>query len=129
VTWHAAAIKLGLAKELRLGNLDAERDWGYAVDYVEAMWLMLQRDEPEDFVIATGVAHSVRDCVQIAFDQVGLAVDEHVVIDPSFVRPAEVDHLIGDHSKASELLGWQPTTDFETMIRLMVDADVALLSR
>jgi GDPmannose 4,6-dehydratase len=99
------------------------------VDYVEAMWLMLQRDEPEDFVIATGVAHSVRDCVQIAFDQVGLAVDEHVVIDPSFVRPAEVDHLIGDHSKATELLGWEPTTDFETLIRLMVDADIALLSR
>ena len=129
VTWHAAAIKLGHAKELRLGNLDAERDWGYAVDYVEAMWLMLQRDEPEDFVIATGVAHSVRDCVEIAFDQAGLAVDEHVVIDPSFVRPAEVDHLIGDYSKANELLGWQPTTDFESMIRLMVDADLAMLAR
>ena len=129
ITWHAAAIKLGLATELRLGNLEAERDWGYAKDYVEAMWLMLQRDEPEDFVIATGVTHSVRDCVAVAFDQAGLELDEHVVIDQQFVRPAEVDHLIGDHTKATELLGWTPKTDFETMIRLMVDADIALLSR
>jgi GDPmannose 4,6-dehydratase len=129
ITWHAAAIRLGLATKLHLGNLDAERDWGYAKDYVEAMWLMLQRDEPEDFVIATGIAHSVRDCVAVAFDQAGLDVDEHVVIDQQFVRPAEVDHLIGDHAKATALLGWEPTTDFETMIRLMVDADLALLSR
>jgi len=129
ITWHAAAIKLGLATKLHLGNLDAERDWGYAKDYVEAMWLMLQRDEPEDFVISTGVTHSVRDCVSVAFDQAGLDVDEHVVIDPQFVRPAEVDHLIGDHSKATRLLGWEPQTDFETMIRLMVDCDLALLSR
>jgi len=129
ITWHAAAIKLGLATKLHLGNLDAERDWGYAKDYVEAMWLMLQRDEPEDFVIATGIAHSVRDCVAVAFDQAGLDVDEHVVIDQQFVRPAEVDHLIGDHTKATALLGWKPTTDFETMIRLMVDADLALRSR
>jgi GDPmannose 4,6-dehydratase len=129
ITWHAAAIKLGLAKELRLGNLEAERDWGYAKDYVEAMWLMLQRDQPEDFVIATGITHSVRDCVAVAFDQVGLNVDAHVVIDEQFVRPAEVDHLIGDHSKATQLLGWRPTTDFEAMIRLMVDSDVKLLSR
>ncbi|MGA2758456.1 MAG: GDP-mannose 4,6-dehydratase [Solirubrobacteraceae bacterium] len=129
ITWHAAAIKLGLRDKLRLGNLDAERDWGYAKDYVEAMWLMLQRDEPEDFVISTGVTHSVRDCVSVAFDQAGLDVDEHVVIDPQFVRPAEVDHLIGDHSKATRLLGWEPQTDFETMIRLMVDCDLALLSR
>jgi GDPmannose 4,6-dehydratase len=96
ITWHAAAIKLGLADKLLLGNLDAERDWGYAKDYVEAMWLMLQRDEPEDFVIATGKAHSVRDCVEIAFDQAGVAVDDHVVVDPDLRRPAEVDHLIGD---------------------------------
>jgi len=129
ISWHAAAIKLGLASELRLGNLDAERDWGYAKDYVEAMWLMLQRDEPEDFVIATGIAHSVRDCVAVAFDEAGVDVDAHVVIDEQFVRPAEVDHLIGDHSKASKLLGWEPQTDFETMIRLMVDADLKLLSR
>src|ERR1700736_1732065 len=93
ITWHAAAIKLGLASELRLGNLDAERDWGYAKDYVEAMWLMLQRDQPEDFVIATGIAHSVRDCVAVAFDQAGIEVDERVVIDDALLRPAEVDHL------------------------------------
>ena len=129
ITWHAAAIKLGLATELRLGNLDAERDWGFAKDYVEAMWLMLQRDEPADYVIATGIAHSVRDVVEIAFDQAGIAVEDRIVLDPSFVRPAEVERLIGDHSKATEQLGWTPTTDFETMIRLMVDADVALLTR
>jgi GDPmannose 4,6-dehydratase len=129
ITWHAAAIKLGLATELRLGNLDAERDWGFAKDYVEAMWLMLQRDEPADYVIATGIAHSVRDVVEIAFDQAGIAVEDRVVLDPAFVRPAEVERLIGDHSKATEQLGWTPTTDFETMIRLMVDADVALLAR
>ena len=96
ITWHAAAIKLGLVDTLSLGNLDAERDWGYAKDYVEAMWLMLQQDKPEDFVIATGVAHSVRDCVEIAFDQAGIEVDDHVSIDESLKRPAEVDHLIGD---------------------------------
>jgi GDPmannose 4,6-dehydratase len=129
ITWHAAAIKLGLATELRLGNLDAERDWGFAKDYVEAMWLMLQRDEPADYVIATGIAHSVRDVVEVAFDQAGIAVEDRVVLDPAFVRPAEVERLIGDHSKATEQLGWTPTTDFETMIRLMVDADVALLTR
>ncbi|HEX2016854.1 MAG TPA: GDP-mannose 4,6-dehydratase [Solirubrobacteraceae bacterium] len=129
IAWHAAAIKLGLKSELRLGNLDAERDWGYAKDYVQAMWLMLQRDDPQDYVIATGKAHSVRQCVEIAFDQAGLDIDQHVVIDDAFKRPAEVDHLIGDHSKASEQLGWEPETDFETMIRLMVDADHANLSR
>jgi GDPmannose 4,6-dehydratase len=129
ITWHAAAIRRGLVKELRLGNLDAERDWGYAKDYVEAMWMMLQREEPEDFVIATGTAHSVRDCVEIAFDHAGLEIDDHVVKDEALARPAEVDHLIGDHSKASRVLGWEPTIDFETMIRMMVDADAALLSR
>jgi GDPmannose 4,6-dehydratase len=129
IAWHAAAIKLGLKSELRLGNLDAERDWGYAKDYVQAMWLMLQRDDPQDYVIATGKAHSVRQCVEIAFDQAGLDIDQHVVIDDAFKRPAEVDHLIGDHSKASKQLGWEPETDFETMIRLMVDADHANLSR
>src|SRR5947209_14825959 len=92
ITWHAAAIKLGLAEKLHLGNLDAERDWGYAKDYVEAMWLMLQRDDPQDFVIATGVAHSVKECVEIAFDQAGLSVGDHVVIDERFERPAQVDH-------------------------------------
>jgi GDPmannose 4,6-dehydratase len=129
ITWHAAAIKLGLADKLSLGNLDAERDWGYAEDYVEAMWLMLQRDEPEDFVIATGVAHSVRECLEIAFDQAGVAVDDHVAIDPDLKRPAEVDHLIGDYSKAKRLLGWEPRTSFEELIRLMVDADLEQLGR
>jgi GDPmannose 4,6-dehydratase len=124
ITWHAAAIKLGLAEKLQLGNLDAERDWGYAKDYVEAMWLMLQRDEPQDYVIATGVAHSVRDCLDIAFDEVGLDIDDHVVIDESLRRPAEVDHLIGDASKAKRELGWEPRTSFEELIRLMVDADL-----
>jgi GDPmannose 4,6-dehydratase len=129
ITWHAAAIKFGLADKLSLGNLDAERDWGFAKDYVEAMWLMLQRDEPEDFVIATSEAHSVRECLEIAFDQAGVAVDDHVVIDPDLKRPAEVDHLIGDYSKAKRLLGWEPRTSFEELIRLMVDSDLELLSR
>jgi GDPmannose 4,6-dehydratase len=129
ITWHAAAIKLGLIDKLTLGNLDAERDWGYAKDYVEAMWLMLQRDEPEDFVIATGVAHSVRECAEVAFDQAGLDIDAHIELDEALVRPAEVDHLIGDCTKAHELLGWEPRTDFEALIRLMVDADLALLGR
>ena len=128
ITWHAAAIRLGVAEKLRLGNLDAERDWGYAKDYVEAMWLMLQREEAEDYVIATGIAHSVRDCLEIAFDQAGLDIDERVVLDPSLVRPAEVDHLIGDATKAREDLGWEPGTSFEQLIRLMVDADHRLLS-
>jgi GDPmannose 4,6-dehydratase len=129
ITWHAAAIKLGLLDTLSLGNVDAERDWGYAKDYVEAMWLMLQQDEPDDFVIATGIAHSVRDCVEIAFDQAGIEIDDHVVIDESLKRPAEVDHLIGDASKAKRELGWEPGTGFEELIRLMVDADYELLSR
>jgi len=129
ITWHAAAIKHGLAKELRLGNLDAERDWGYAKDYVEAMWLMLQRDTAEDYVIATGAAHSVRDCCRIAFDEAGLGdFERYVVIDPTFVRPAEVDHLIGDPSKAERDLGWKPQTSFEELIRLMTRADLELLT-
>ena len=129
ISWHAAAIALGLASELRLGNLAAERDWGFAKDYVEAMWMMLQQEEPDDFVIATGVAHSVRQCVEIAFDQAGLRFEDHVVTDPSLVRPAEVDHLVGDFSKAQRVLGWEPTTDFEQLMRMMVDADHAALSR
>jgi GDPmannose 4,6-dehydratase len=129
ITWHAAAIKLGLRDKLALGNLDAERDWGYAKDYVEAMWLMLQPDEPEDFVIATNRIHTVRDCVQIAFDHVGLEWEPYVKIDPAFVRPAEVDQLKGDPAKAKRLLGWEPTTSFEELIRLMTEADMKLLSR
>jgi GDPmannose 4,6-dehydratase len=128
ITWHAAAIRLGLADTVTLGNLDAERDWGYAKDYVEAMWMMLQQDQPEDFVIATGVAHSVRDCVEIAFDQAGVPIDGHVQTDDSFRRPAEVDQLVGDASKAKRQMGWEPQTSFEELIRLMVDADLTLLS-
>jgi GDPmannose 4,6-dehydratase len=129
VTWHAAAIKRGLVKELHLGNLDAERDWGYAKDYVEAMWLMLQRDDPQDYVIATGEAHSVRECCRVAFDEAGLGdFEQYVKLDPAFMRPAEVDHLIGDPSKAERDLGWKPQTSFEELIRLMTRADYDLLA-
>ena len=129
ITWHAAAIKHGLTKELRLGNLDAERDWGYAKDYVEAMWLMLQRDTPEDYVIATGKANSVRECCEVAFDEAGLGdFEQYVTIDPAFVRPAEVDHLIGTPAKAERDLGWKPQTSFEELIRLMTRADLELLA-
>jgi GDPmannose 4,6-dehydratase len=128
ITWHAAAIKHGVTKELRLGNLDAERDWGYAKDYVEAMWLMLQRDNPEDYVIATGEAHSVRECCEVAFDEAGLGdFEQYVTIDPAFVRPAEVDHLIGTPAKAERDLGWVPRTSFEELIRLMTRADLESL--
>jgi GDPmannose 4,6-dehydratase len=128
ITWHAAAIKLGKAEKLQLGNLDAERDWGYAKDYVEAMWLMLQQDHAEDYVIATGQTHSVRRCLEIAFDQAGLEIADHVELSDSLKRPAEIDMLIGDASKAQRELGWSPETTFEQLIRLMVDADFALLS-
>jgi GDPmannose 4,6-dehydratase len=128
ITWHAAAIKHGLERELRLGNLDAERDWGYAKDYVEAMWLMLQKDTPEDYVIATNTSHSVKECCEVAFDEAGLGeFSKYVTIDPSFVRPAEVDHLIGDPAKAERDLGWKPRTSFEELIRLMTRADLELL--
>jgi GDPmannose 4,6-dehydratase len=129
ITWHAAAIKLGLREQLALGNLEAKRDWGYAPDYVEAMWRMLQRDEPEDYVIATGETHTVRRCVEIAFDHVDLEWEPHVVIDDAFKRPAEVDLLVGDASKARDQLGWTPGTSFEEMIHLMVDADLRRLER
>jgi GDPmannose 4,6-dehydratase len=128
ITWHAAAIKHGRLDKLKLGNLDAERDWGYAKDYVEAMWLMLQRDVAEDYVIATNTSHSVRNCVEIAFDEAGLGDWEpYVELDASLVRPAEVDHLIGDYSKAETDLGWKPATSFEELIRLMTRADLELL--
>jgi GDPmannose 4,6-dehydratase len=131
ITWHAAAIRHGILDELALGNLDAERDWGYAKDYVEAMWLMLQRDEAEDYVIATGKTNTVRECVEIAFDEAGLGgdIDKHVRLDPQFLRPAEVDQLIGDPSKAKADLGWEPRTSFEELIRLMTRADLELLRR
>jgi GDPmannose 4,6-dehydratase len=128
ITWHAAAIKAGRATELRLGNLDAKRDWGFAQDYVEAMWLMLQQDAPEDFVIATGHTHTVRECVEVAFDQVGLDWERYVVQDDRFLRPAEVDLLVGDCSKAKRQLGWEPKTSFDELIRLMTDADVKALA-
>ena len=123
-----ARIKLGLADELRLGNLDAERDWGFAGDFVEAMWLMLQQDEPEDFVVATGETHSVRNFAEIAFEHAGLSMDDHVVVDPQFLRPAEVDHLVGDAAKARGRLGWEPRVSFRELVELMVDADVERLT-
>jgi GDPmannose 4,6-dehydratase len=129
VTHGAAAIKLGLQQELGLGNLDAERDWGYAKDYVEAMWLMLQQDEPDDFVIATGEVHSVRQLVDVAFGHVGVDPSDRVRLDERFLRPAEVEHLVGDASKAREKLGWAPRTSFDEMIRRMVDSDLELLER
>jgi GDPmannose 4,6-dehydratase len=129
ITWHAAAIAAGRRDELRLGNLDAKRDWGYAKDYVHAMWRMLQQDVPEDYVIATGKTNTVRRCVEIAFDQAGLDWERYVRIDDALKRPAEVDLLVGDAGKARRELGWEPTTSFEELIRLMVDADLALLSR
>jgi GDPmannose 4,6-dehydratase len=130
ITWHAAAIKTGKKDTLQLGNLDAQRDWGYAKDYVKAMWLMLQQDTPEDFVIATGKTNTVRECVEIAFDQAGLPDwEQYVSIDDSLKRPAEVDLLIGSPEKAKRVLGWEPETDFEQLIRLMTDADLELLSR
>lgn len=129
ITWHAAAIKLGLADKLLLGNLDAERDWGYAKDYVEAMWMMLQHDTPDDFVIATGYTHSVRDCARVAFECVGLDYQDYVEKDPRFDRPAEVDQLVGDTFKAKHVLGWEPETSFEQLIELMVDSDLKLLSK
>jgi GDPmannose 4,6-dehydratase len=129
VSFSAAAIKLGLQQKVKLGNLDAQRDWGFAADYVRAMWLMLQQDSPGDYVIATGETHPVRELCQIAFDQVGLNWEDHVVIDEQFFRPAEVDLLIGDPVRAREKLGWKPEVGFEELIRMMVDADVAALSK
>jgi len=128
VSHGVAQIKLGLAKELRLGNLEAERDWGFAGDYVEAMWLMLQQDTPDDYVVATGETHSVREFVQIAFEHAGLDWEDHVVIDERFFRPAEVDLLIGNPEKAERVLGWQRRTSFEELVTMMVDADIELLS-
>jgi GDPmannose 4,6-dehydratase len=124
-----ARIKLGLASELRLGNLEARRDWGYAGDYVRAMWLMLQQDEAEDFVIATGRMHSVRDCVEAAFGHAGLDWRQHVRHDDAFERPAEVDQLLGDASKAREKLGWETETSFQELMQMMVDADLERLGR
>ena len=123
----AARIKLGLAKELRLGNLDAQRDWGYAGDYIKAMWAMLQQDDPQDYVIATGETHSVREFLEIAFSHLNLHWQDYVVQDLRYMRPAEVDQLVGDASKARRQLGWQPSVSFSTLVRMMVDADLELL--
>jgi GDPmannose 4,6-dehydratase len=127
VTNAAAAIKLGLQDQLLLGNMEARRDWGYAPDYVEAMWLMLQEDEPDDYVIATNKTHSVRELVEASFAHVDLDPEEYVGTDPEHFRPAEVEHLRGDYSKAKAKLGWEPKTSFEEMVRLMVDADLERL--
>ncbi|MCX5737738.1 MAG: GDP-mannose 4,6-dehydratase, partial [Proteobacteria bacterium] len=127
VTDGAARVALGLASELRLGNTDARRDWGFAGDYVDAMWRMLQQPEPDDYVIATGVAHSVRELVEIAFARAGLDWEKHVVIDPKLVRPAEVDLLLGDASKARDKLGWKPRVAFRELVEQMVDADLERL--
>lgn len=129
VTHHAAKIKLGLAKELRMGNLDAKRDWGFAGDYVKAMWLMLQQEDPEDYVIATGETHSVQKLVETAFSYLDLDYKDFVVTDPRFIRPAEVDLLIGDGSKAKKILGWEPEVSFEGLVKMMVDSDMELLKK
>ena len=128
ISHTVAQIKLGLVDELRLGNLDAQRDWGFAGDYVEAMWLMLQQGAPEDFVICTGETHSVREFCEVAFGHAGLNWEDHVVIDEAFFRPAEVDLLVGDATKAEELLGWKPGTSFENLVTMMVEADIDLLT-
>jgi GDPmannose 4,6-dehydratase len=129
VTDGVARIKLGLTDTLSLGNLDAQRDWGFAGDYVRAMWLMLQQEQAEDYVISTGESHSVRDLVEAAFGHVGLDWQKHVRTDPRFLRPAEVDHLIGDPSKARRALGWTPSVDFTRLVQMMVDADLERLSQ
>jgi GDPmannose 4,6-dehydratase len=129
VTDGVARIKLGLGKELRMGNLEARRDWGFAGDYVRAMWMMLQQDIADDYVVATGETHSVRELIEVAFGHVGLDWQKHVTLDPKFLRPAEVDLLIGDPRKAKQKLGWTPTVDFAGLVKMMVDADLARLSR
>ncbi len=124
VTDGVARIKLGLADSLSLGNLDAQRDWGFAGDYVRAMWMMLQQAEPDDYVISTGESHSVKELVEVAFAHVGLDWQKYVKLDPAFIRPAEVDHLIGDASKAKRELGWEPSVSFRGLVEMMVDADL-----
>jgi GDPmannose 4,6-dehydratase len=128
ITDGAARIKLGLESELRLGNLDAQRDWGFAGDYVRAMHLMLQQDEPDDFVVATGETHSVRELLEFAFTQVGLRWQDHVVVDERFLRPADVAALVGDASKARRVLGWEPTVSFPELVAMMVESDLRAVS-
>lgn len=129
VSYGAARIKLGLQDKLKMGNLDSERDWGFTGDYVRAMWLMLQQEQPQDYVVATGVSHSVRDVLQVAFSQVGLDYRDYVELDPQLTRPAEVHRLRGDYSKARRELGWEPAVSFEELIAMMVESDLAQLGR
>jgi len=129
VTHGAAMIKLGLAEELRLGNMDSRRDWGFAGDYVRAMWLMLQQDEPYDYVVGTGETHSVRELCQVAFGHLDLDFEKYVIVDPEFYRPAEVDLLVSDPSSARAKLGWEPTVSFAGLIQMMVDADLEQLKQ
>jgi GDPmannose 4,6-dehydratase len=128
VTDGVARIKLGLQDKLPMGNLNAHRDWGFAGDYVRAMWLMLQQDAPDDYVISTGVSHSVQELVEVAFSRAGLDWQKHVYTDPSLIRPAEVDHLLGDCTKARQKLGWTPKVDFKQLVEMMVDADIERVS-
>jgi GDPmannose 4,6-dehydratase len=128
ITYGVARIKHGLDKEVRLGNLDARRDWGFAGDYVRAMWLMLNQDVPDDFVISSGTTHTVKEFVELAFGRAGLDWQKHVVVDPRFVRPAEVDLLLGTPAKAKQKLGWQPTVDFKGLVDMMVDSDLACVA-
>jgi len=127
VSYGVARIKLGQQKTLKMGNLDAERDWGFTGDYVRAMWMMLQQDKPQDYVVATGITHSVRRLLEVAFSHVGLDYRDHVELDPTLLRPAEVHHLRGNYSKARLELGWEPTVGFEGLVQMMVDADLARL--
>jgi len=129
VSYNVARIKLGLQQKLNMGNLDAERDWGFAADYVRAMWLMLQQETPEDYVVATGVTHSVKRLLEVAFAKAGLDYRDHVEIDPEFLRPAEVHHLLGDCTKARQKLGWEPSVGFADLVGMMVESDLDLVSR
>ena len=127
VSYGAASIKLGLEEKLSLGNLDAKRDWGFAGDYVEAMWMMLQQEKPDDYVICSGMTHSVREFCDLAFSHLGLNYEDHIVVDEQFFRPAEVDLLVGDYGKAKRVLAWEPSTSFKDLVAMMVEADLALL--
>jgi GDPmannose 4,6-dehydratase len=129
VSYGATRVKLGLQSKLKMGNLDAERDWGFAGDYVQAMWQMLQQEKPQDYVVATGVAHSVRQLLETAFGHLGMDYRDYVETDPTFLRPAEVHHLLGDSSKARQELGWEPKVSFEGLVKMMVDEDLARLKR
>ena len=127
ISYGAASIKLGLEEKLSLGNLDAKRDWGFAGDYVEAMWMMLQQEKPDDYVICSGMTHSVREFCDLAFSHLGLNYEDHIVVDEQFFRPAEVDLLVGDYGKAKRVLAWEPSTSFKDLVAMMVEADLALL--